>query len=101
MPFTFQKSWILLSGLLLALVSLVLYFHQPILQTLHKMELTLLDARLRTRAETLTPSNDIVVVAMDRHTQEVAMNHPELGITDLALPRGHLAKVVSYLADQG
>jgi class 3 adenylate cyclase/CHASE2 domain-containing sensor protein len=72
-----------------------------LLKVVERMELSLLDFRLKARSEILTPSDQIIVAAMDRQSQDEARNHPELGLYSRVLPRRELAKVINFIADQG
>lgn len=87
---------------LLCLVMMgILWVASPHLtHAVEQVELSLLDQRLRFRAQDLTPSKDIVFVAFDNETKKFAREHPELGIGDL-LPRARLAQVIRYLHQEG
>jgi class 3 adenylate cyclase/CHASE2 domain-containing sensor protein len=96
--FTLSWAWILI-GFLFIVMGLASLPH--LATAVERIELSLLDFRLKARAETLTPSDQIMVAVMDRQSQDEARNHPELGIYSRVLPRRDLAKIVRFLAGQG
>ncbi len=65
------------------------------------LELSLLDLRLKARADTLTPSSDIIVAAMDRRTRDAGRNYPELGLNRRVLPRRKIAQMIDYFSREG
>jgi class 3 adenylate cyclase/CHASE2 domain-containing sensor protein len=87
-------------GLVFALLYLVGdKFH--IFQELQKAEYLLLDSRLTFRANELTPSEDIVILAKDRSTDKYARSHPEMNIAGAALPRKRVAQMIDYVIKDG
>lgn len=66
----------------------------------YRLEESLLDFRLRFRAEELQPSADIIFVAFDQDAVQFGREHPELGLQDF-LPRDQLARVIDYLKKGG
>lgn len=91
----------IVAGLFLILLLVGIGWQVSLLNAIERMELSLLDFRLKARAETLTPSDQIIVAAMDRQSQDEARNHSELGLYSRVLPRRELAKVINFIADQG
>ncbi len=86
----------------IGLIILTIGLNSNNIQTIaERMELALLDQRIRYRASHLTPSDQIVVVALDKSTDEYVGRHPEIGITGRILPRKQLARIFQYLTDQG
>ncbi len=67
----------------------------------NNLEQVLLDVRLRFRAEHMAPSDQIVLLALDRRTEEGIRRYPELGINSLTLPRERVAQLVQYLKQAG
>lgn len=71
---------------------------------LGRLELTLLDVRLKMRSEMMpsqAPSDQIIVIGVDRQTQEFAVNHPELHMDGIALPRERVAQIVNFMSHAG
>lgn len=71
------------------------------LEALDNLENSLLDSRLRLRASTFAPSEDILIIAKDQNTDSYALDHPELNLYGTALPRSRVAQIVDYAAGQG
>ena len=71
-----------------------------ILSVFNSVENALLDKRLLLRAQRFSPSKDVVVVALDRKTQNYAKIHPEIGINNLTVPRKRFADIVNYISRQ-
>lgn len=83
--------------LLLALLGLALT-HWGLFEA---MENVALDVLLQLRAKQYTPSEDIVVLAMDHQTVAYARENPQLGIKSRILPRRYLAQIADYVRRQG
>lgn len=92
----FIAAWV---GLGLLLFGMFWQFSR--LAVIERIELSLLDFRLKARADTLTPSDQIIVTVMDRQSQDEARNHPEWGLNSRVLRRRELARVIRFMADQG
>jgi class 3 adenylate cyclase/CHASE2 domain-containing sensor protein len=72
----------------------------------HRVELALLDWRMRFRAFNLespetAASKDIVILGIDGNTDKFIRMHPEYGLSLKPPQRNRLAKVLDYLTDQG
>lgn len=102
-----KKSWLLIGSILLLLLCFFVFkpewgstVGQYTGNIFESIEYTLLDKRFEKRSQKLTPSKDIVVVALDRKMMTDAKNYPELGISGLTLSRKNLAEVVEYIGAQ-
>ena len=72
-----------------------------VVSTFNALELSLLDKRSLIRAKTLTPSPDVVILALDRQTQAYARQHADIGLVGSALRRDRLAQLIRYLKQEG
>jgi class 3 adenylate cyclase/CHASE2 domain-containing sensor protein len=94
-----------LSGLLfligLALLIVLTTSWQPVVSILSGFENLLTDARLRLRATQLVPSPDIVIIANDDLTSNLAPYYPELGMDQQMMPRTRVAEIVDYARREG
>src|SRR5687767_13205920 len=88
--------WLIVIGGLMGLSSSI-----QLPDTLKRLEMVLLDFRLKLRADQLTPSDNIIVAAMDRRTRDEARNQPELGITGRVLPRRKVAQIIDFFSQRG
>jgi class 3 adenylate cyclase/CHASE2 domain-containing sensor protein len=91
--------WLFGGFIICILLFLTLAIRLP--DVLGRMEMALLDLRLKIRAEFLAPSEDILMVTMDRQTLNYGLNHPETGMGGYILPRTQLARIIDYLKAQG
>jgi CHASE2 domain-containing sensor protein len=85
-----------------AVALIVLLFMQT---TIHRVELALMDLKMRLRTDSApnaltTPSKDIIILGIDRNTDQYIRQHPESGL-EITIPRAKLATVLNYLTDQG
>ena len=60
-----------------------------------------LDMRLRERARLMMPSEDIVILGLDRKTVEAGREDPKLGLTNLYFSRKTMGEMVDYLRKDG
>lgn len=72
-----------------------------IAEALDNLENVLLDERLKLRANSLAPSDDIVIIAKDHNTDSYARENPELKLQGNALPRKRVAQVIEFAAREG
>jgi class 3 adenylate cyclase/CHASE2 domain-containing sensor protein len=91
--------WTLVLGLVVGIGMTILIR----LGTLESMELSLLDLKLRYRADNTSaaPAKDIVLIGLDEKTNQYIRLHPESGLSSITLPRETLADILNYLTDQG
>ncbi|WP_373532845.1 CHASE2 domain-containing protein [Vampirovibrio sp.] len=92
--------WALCSGVMMLILSLLLFHYAPI----NSLEAGLLDLKMRYRVNnynhpSLTPDRNIVILGIDGNTDQYIRLHPEAGLHK-TLPRHRLANVVGYLNRQ-
>lgn len=93
--------WSFATGLI-ALIASFLLLKQG---TVSSMELSLLDLKMRFRANYFpsaetTPSKDIVLLGIDGNTDKYIRLHPNSNLS-MTIPREKLASILNYLTDQG
>ncbi|MGE0201283.1 MAG: CHASE2 domain-containing protein [Candidatus Melainabacteria bacterium] len=67
---------------------------------LHRLELSMLDVRLLLRSERFIPSDDIVIVGIDRKSFDYGVNHPEYQLPRRMMPRGRVAQILNHISAQ-
>ena len=74
---------------------------QNLAHAFERLELGLLDQRIRLRSHFLKPNPDIMLVVFDTRAQDYGDKNPELGIASGRLPRDQVGRIIRYLQEQG